>query len=126
MQKKAEKIVDWVALEAPLSKEEASRLVKELAGWQIVAGTLIKNFRFKSFREAVQFVDAIAAVAEEVNHHPQILLWKINNVQLSLQTYCINGLSQLDFSLASKIEKLGLTGEGKLRSNCGMAVSGSV
>jgi hypothetical protein len=42
--KRLKKIVDWVALEAPSSKEEASRLVRELVGWQIVAGALIKNF----------------------------------------------------------------------------------
>ncbi len=105
MQKKpqAEK-VNWKELEIPLDKEKTARLLKQIIGWQLTDGSITKEFKFKDFNEAIKFIDAVAEIAEKENHHHEILLWKITNVKLTLKTYCTNGLSTLDFSLAKKID----------------------
>ena len=96
-------------------EKETSRLLEQVVGWQLANGSITKNFKFKDFKQAVKFVDAVAEIAEKDNHHPQILLWKMNNVKLTLKTYCINDLSKLDFSLAKKIDKMDLVGQPKQR-----------
>ncbi len=107
MQKKsqAEK-VNWKKLEVPLNKEKTARLLKQIIGWRLTDDSITKNFKFKDFNEAIRFIGAVAEIAEKENHHPEILLWKITNVKLTLKTYCTNELSNLDFSLAKKIDKI--------------------
>ncbi len=100
---------DWGKLEALLDKEETNRLIEKTVGWQLIQGALEKNFKFKRFGQAIKFIDEVAKIAEKENHHPEILLWNIINVKLSLKTYCINGLSKLDFLLASEIDKIDST-----------------
>lgn len=98
--------VNWKELETPLKKEETNKLLEQVVGWQQAAGSITKNFKLKDFKQAVQFLNAVAEIAEKENHYPQILLWRLSNVKLTLTTYCINGLSKLDFSLASKIDEI--------------------
>lgn len=107
MQKKSQpKKVNWKELEIPLDKEKISRLLKQVIGWRLNDGSITKEFKFNTFNEAIKFVDAVAEIAEKENHHPEIFLWKITNVKLTLKTYCTNDLSTLDFSLAKKIDKI--------------------
>jgi len=97
---------NWKELEVPLKKKETSRLLEQVVGWQLANSSITKNFKFNDFKQAVKFVHAVAEIAEKENHHPEILLWKMSNVKLTLKTYCINDLSKLDFSLAKKIDKI--------------------
>ncbi len=100
---------NWGKLEAILNKGETNRLIAKTVGWQLIHGALEKNFKFERFGHAIRFIDEVAEIAEKENHHPEILLWNIINVKLSLKTYCINGLSKLDFLLASEIDKIDST-----------------
>lgn len=64
-----------------------------------------KKFTFKDFKEAMNFVNKIATIAEEQGHHPDISIY-YNKVDVALTTHAINGLSTNDFIMASKIELL--------------------
>ncbi len=99
--------VIWKDLEVPLNEEETSRFLEQVVGWHLDNGSITKDFKFNDFNQAIKFIDAVAEIAEKENHHPEILLWKINNVKLTLKTYCTNNLSNLDFSLAKKIDEIG-------------------
>jgi 4a-hydroxytetrahydrobiopterin dehydratase len=95
----------WVP---PKTKEEAEKLLTEVKGWELVDGKLLKitrDFKFKDFKESLKFVNKVADLAEEEGHHPDIYIF-YNKVTLALATHFIKGLSDNDFILAAKIDKL--------------------
>jgi 4a-hydroxytetrahydrobiopterin dehydratase len=65
-----------------------------------------RTFNFPGFRDALAFVNRIAALAEEEGHHPNLHLL-YNQVRVDLTTHAIGGLSENDFIVARKIELLG-------------------
>jgi|TARA_B110000902_G_scaffold245500_1_gene299690 4a-hydroxytetrahydrobiopterin dehydratase len=71
--------------------------------WQVVEGKLIKTFKFKSFIRAFGWMSQIAIWAEKLNHHPE---WCniYNKVDVQLTTHDVDGISELDFKLAEKME----------------------
>ena len=91
----------------PLDRAHACSLLKELPhGWQITSeGHLEKEFKFTDFKNALCFVNCVGTVAESQHHHPDIYL-KWARVKVMLWTHKIHGLSENDFILAAKIEKL--------------------
>ena len=90
---------------SPLRAEEIQKYLSHLApGWEIVEGKRIKKeWKFKNFKEAMAFVNNIAAIAEAEGHHPDIFVF-YNIVRLELWTHAVGGLSENDFILATKIE----------------------
>jgi 4a-hydroxytetrahydrobiopterin dehydratase len=67
---------------------------------------LEKEFRFKDFREALDFVNRLGEIAEQQGHHPDIFLtW--GRVKVTLWTHSVGGLSENDFILAAKADALG-------------------
>lgn len=92
---------------APFGREEAAVLLKQLNGWTLSGDCrwLSKEFTFKNFAEALACVDKVGALAEQEGHHPDIQLsW--GKVVVELTTHAIKGLSENDFILAAKIDKL--------------------
>lgn len=74
--------------------------------WDIVDNKrIMRRFKFKDFKEAMKFVNNIAVIAEDEGHHPDIYIY-YNKVGIELTTHAIDGLSENDFILAAKIEKL--------------------
>jgi 4a-hydroxytetrahydrobiopterin dehydratase len=73
-------------------------------GWRIVDGHhLEKEYKFPNFAEALAFVNRVGAIAEEMDHHPDIYLaW--GKVRIQTWTHVANGLTQKDFVLADRIE----------------------
>lgn len=91
----------------PLTPEEIAPLTKELNGeWRVEANHhLEREFRFDDFRSALDFTNAVGELSEEQGHHPLICLtW--GSVTVRIWTHKINGLSESDFILAAKIERL--------------------
>jgi len=73
--------------------------------WQRIDSFLVRAIRFKSFTDAVDFVAAIAPVAESINHHPDIdVRWR--TVNLRVQTHSEGGLTEFDFELARRLDAL--------------------
>lgn len=94
---------------APLNQEKENELLKETAGWVInreeKIHKLIKNFEFKDFTQAMQFINKVADIAESEGHHPDMFI-TYNKVTITLFTHFIKGLHQNDFIIAAKINKL--------------------
>ncbi len=89
----------------PLSPEEAKVLMREIPAWTLTEKTLERDFTLVDFLDAIAFVNHLASVAEEQGHHPDITI-SYNKVHLTLSTHKIGGLSNNDFILAAKIDKL--------------------
>lgn len=90
-----------------LPDDEVRRLLSQLAyGWQEVDGKEIaKDYAFKNFVQAVDFVNAITPIAEQEGHHPDLEVgW--GRVRVRLRTHAIDGLTENDFILAAKIDQL--------------------
>ena len=90
----------------PLSGEPLQRLARALPTWKLAEGRrLEKTFRFPDFRTALSFTNRIGALAEEQGHHPDLhLSW--GAVRVELWTHKIDGLTESDFVLAAKIDRL--------------------
>lgn len=74
--------------------------------WDVFENEKIKKeFVFADFKEAIEFINKVADIAEEEGHHPDIHIF-YNKVMIELWTHEIGGLSENDFILASKIEKI--------------------
>lgn len=92
----------------PLTQPEAETLMKELnEDWQLVdgGGLLARSFEFPNFKKTMEFVNKVAAIAEEENHHPDLTV-SYGNVGVELMTHAIGGLSENDFILAAKIDEI--------------------
>ena len=89
----------------PLNRKEAQELARQVPTWKLVDSRLEEEFHFKDFDETMQFVNRVAQVAQEEDHHPDIEI-SYNKVHLTLSTHSIGGLSRNDFIVAAKIERL--------------------
>ena len=74
--------------------------------WQHEDDALVRDFEFKDFQAAMWFVNRVAEVAEERNHHPDILIHGWNNVRLTLSTHSEGGVTENDHALAAAIDAL--------------------
>ena len=93
--------------EMPLGEESAKEMKKWIAlEWILDAKKISRNFEFKDFKKAVEFVNKVAEIAESEGHHPDIKIHSYKKVDIDLSTHAIGGLSGNDFILAAKIDKL--------------------
>jgi len=72
-------------------------------GWTLKKKTLIKTFGFKSFRDSVVFVNRVATLADEMDHHPDIDI-RYDSVTLGLTTHSVGGISEKDLELARSVD----------------------
>jgi 4a-hydroxytetrahydrobiopterin dehydratase len=96
-----------------LAGDALAALEAELgAGWDAASGKLRKAFRFVDFRSALRFVDAVGAMADEVDHHPDIeLSW--GRAAIQIWTHTVGGLAEIDFVFAARCERLYSSADGK-------------
>jgi len=88
-----------------LSSEAITHGLTKLPDWRLENGTLARSFSFTDFREAMSFVNSVAAVAERAGHHPDIDI-RYNKVKLALSSHDAGGITEKDFSLATEIGKI--------------------
>ncbi|MEP6717480.1 MAG: 4a-hydroxytetrahydrobiopterin dehydratase [Terriglobia bacterium] len=90
----------------PLAGEDLASLQKEVPAWDVVTGHhLHRLFTFPDFVQALDFVNRVGAIAEEQGHHPDLFLaW--GKVEVTIFTHKIDGLSEADFILAAKIDRI--------------------
>jgi 4a-hydroxytetrahydrobiopterin dehydratase len=91
-----------------LTRDRAVELLKSLRGWTLAgdAKSIGKHWLMKDFVAAVDLIDRIKKVAEAEDHHPDLHLTGYRKFSVELSTHAIGGLSENDFILAAKIEKL--------------------
>jgi 4a-hydroxytetrahydrobiopterin dehydratase len=89
-----------------LTDLEIQPLAAQVPGWQVIdEHHLQKSYKFGDFRETLDFVNRIGELAEQQGHHPDICFgW--GKADVSVWTHKINGLTESDFVLAAKIDKL--------------------
>ena len=91
----------------PLQGPELAALLEQLGGgWKAVdEHHLEKEYKFKNFREALDYTNKVGELAEAQGHHPDILLmW--GKVRLTIWTHKIDGLTESDFIFAAKADRL--------------------
>ena len=91
----------------PLKGNELARVAGDLGGgWRVVdEQRLEKEYKFPDFKQALAFTNKVGEVAEGQNHHPDIYLtW--GKVKLTVWTHKINGLTESDFVLAAKADRV--------------------
>jgi 4a-hydroxytetrahydrobiopterin dehydratase len=88
-----------------LSEAEIKRELDETPGWELAGDSIVRTVKHKDFKEAMAFVNRVAEVAEEENHHPDIgIRW--NTVVLTQSTHAAGGLTEHDFHLARRLNAL--------------------
>ncbi len=88
-----------------LSSADVNSRLKTVPGWKVESGELVRTFQFKDFRASMAFVSKVADLAEGAGHHPDIDI-RYNKVRLALVTHDQGGLTEKDFELAAKADKL--------------------
>lgn len=90
-----------------ISPVDAQIMIKTLDGWQLSSDNLFlfKKFNFKNYYHTMAFVNLIAWISHQENHHPDMTVC-YNSCEVKYTTHAINGLSENDFICASKINKL--------------------
>ena len=90
---------------AELTPEQVKGALGAVKGWEKQSVEIQRTYEFKDFAAAMEFVNKVARVAEEADHHPDIdIRW--NKVKLALATHSEGGMTQKDFDLAKKIDGL--------------------
>jgi 4a-hydroxytetrahydrobiopterin dehydratase len=88
-----------------MRREDAQRHLQEVPGWNLADDHIVKEYKFKTYSDGLEFACALGKIAEEEGHHPDILIkWK--RVRVTLSTHAIKGLSENDFIMAAKTERL--------------------
>jgi len=90
---------------AALSDQEIKSRLVSVPDWQIESGELVRTFLFKDFRGSLKFVNEVGEVAEQAGHHPDIDI-RYNKVRLALVTHDSGGITEKDFDLAARADKL--------------------
>ena len=91
-----------------LDRPEAEALLEGLPGWSLNGDStrIQRDWKVKNFLAGMSFFDRIAAVSEEEGHHPDLHLVGYRNVTVAIWTHAIGGLSENDFILAAKIDRI--------------------
>ena len=94
----------------PLTKEQIAAHLPAVPEWKLADdGKLIRRkYKFKDFVTAMAFLQKVAVLAEEEQHHPDLHLTGYKNVAIELTTHAIGGLSANDFIVAAKIDTIRL------------------
>lgn len=88
-----------------LTAPQIKSALAEVSEWKKRGQTITRTYQFKDFPAAIKFVNAVARIAEKAWHHPDIdIRW--NKVTLALTTHDEGGLTEKDFELAKKFDRI--------------------
>jgi 4a-hydroxytetrahydrobiopterin dehydratase len=88
-----------------LTSDEVQNQLSHIMGWTLVEEGILKEFSFSSYLQALEFVRQVGMIAENLNHHPQMVL-NFQSVTLTSKTHEPMGITDLDFQLAKEIDSL--------------------
>jgi 4a-hydroxytetrahydrobiopterin dehydratase len=90
---------------APYTDGETRELLRELKGWIVEEGKLVKLYPFTNYYHTMAFVNALAWISHREDHHPDLLV-SYNKCRVEYTTHSIGGLSENDFVCAAKCDAL--------------------
>jgi 4a-hydroxytetrahydrobiopterin dehydratase len=93
-----------------LNEAQITQYLSQAGDWRREGDLLVRDFKFDNFKQALEFVNLVAAEAEAMNHHPDILIHGWNKVRLSVMTHSEGGLTEKDFKLVGKINQMRTAG----------------
>ena len=91
----------------PLLSDDEVRAGLEGGEWRREGDAIVRDWRFADFAAAIAFVERVAQVAEDANHHPDILVHGWNKVQLTLSTHSEGGVTAADLAMARALDAVG-------------------
>ena len=108
MELSAKKCVPCEGIGKAFTRAEAQAHMKEIPEWSLStdAKTISREYMMKDFMAAVDFINAIALVAERENHHPDLHLAGYRKLRIDLNTHALGGVTENDLILAAKINGL--------------------
>jgi len=89
-----------------LTEERIHVCLKELNGWEYVNGSIKKNFKTRNYPSTMGFVSAIGGICQKRNHHPDYVVMKYKEVEVSFSTHSVGGITQLDIDTAKELEEI--------------------
>jgi 4a-hydroxytetrahydrobiopterin dehydratase len=91
----------------PLSQQEVQRMLTEIEGWQLSSDgkSISREYRFKNYYQTMAFVNAVAWIAHQEDHHPDLGVF-YDHCSVRYSTHAIGGLSENDFICAAKVSTL--------------------
>ena len=89
-----------------LSPEIIQERMKKIPEWELNEDSISRSFEFDEYQSAIEFVNTVAEIAEEAQHHPDISI-SYTNVTLVLTTHSKGGLTESDFEVAIRIDSYG-------------------
>jgi 4a-hydroxytetrahydrobiopterin dehydratase len=91
-----------------LTASQILEALKGLEGWSYENGSIKKTFKTQNYPSTMGFVTAIGGFCQKKNHHPDYVLMKFREVEVSFSTHSAGGVTQSDIDIASELEKIPL------------------
>jgi 4a-hydroxytetrahydrobiopterin dehydratase len=92
-------------MSTPLTDNEVKAALEKLPGWNTNGKAIERKFEFPDFKQAIDFINRVANVAEEANHHPDITI-NYNKVVLGLVSHDSGGVTNRDIKMAGRINEI--------------------
>ena len=89
-----------------IQSEDISKYLSQLNGWFYVDNSIEKEFKLKSFSDAIAFIVKVGIEAEKIDHHPNLTLHSWNKVKITLSTHSMGGVTENDFKLAQTLDEI--------------------
>ena len=88
-----------------LSAKEIKEAIKDLPEWDVEGKSIVRVFEFDDFEQAIDFVNGVAELAQDADHHPDMDI-RYNKVRVILSTHSKGGITESDFDLAERLDTL--------------------
>ncbi|MCX7877043.1 MAG: 4a-hydroxytetrahydrobiopterin dehydratase [Ignavibacteria bacterium] len=89
-----------------LTPEQINEALKSLPGWFYKDGSIRKVFKTKSYPATMGFVTSLGGICQKMNHHPDYVIMKYKEVEVSFSTHSAGGITQKDIEVAEELEKV--------------------
>jgi 4a-hydroxytetrahydrobiopterin dehydratase len=89
-----------------LSEQAIKVKLQSLNGWEFKSNSIVKSFKTSSFPATMGFVTAVGGVSQKLNHHPDYILMKYKEVEISFSTHSSGGVTEKDIEIAEEINKI--------------------
>jgi 4a-hydroxytetrahydrobiopterin dehydratase len=88
-----------------ITADELDAALKKCPEWEIEGETITRTIEFEEFSEGIDFVNDLAEIAEEAQHHPDIDI-RYTRITVALTTHDVGGVTELDIQLAQRVDNL--------------------